>query len=127
MMTISIPFSVVRYFQSRVTALVGVELDLLKSPKRDLELGKAKLLYQYCKEDLNLVMQVIEQSLLDGYLLNHPTLAIVYSKVEELLFKVRRDNEMVKQGGWLERESVKDDLEGGYLNRDYQTERRIVL
>ena len=124
----TIPFSIVRYFQSRVTALTGVELDLLKSPKRDVELGKAKLLHEYCQGDLNVVMAVIDAALEDAYILGHPSLALVHRNVEELLFTVNR-RKARQIGDYLNRVPVEDRPKGGYLNRDYQTitKRRIVL
>ena len=83
----TVPYSIVRFFQARVEALTGVTLDLLGSPKKALELGKAKLLYQQCGDDLNLVMQVIDRALQEKYLLDHPTLAIVHSKVDSCFLR----------------------------------------
>jgi len=121
-----VPYSIVRYFQSRVTALTGVALDLLGSPSQQKELGKAKLLFERCDQDLDLVMQVIEQELLREYVLDHPSLGVIHSNVEQVLFTLRRQKEKPKQGGYLNRGAERAPT-GGYLNRDYQAERRLAL
>ena len=121
-----VPYSIVRYFQSRVSALTGVTLDLLASPNQKKELGKAKLIFERCDRDLNLVMQVIEQELLREYVLDHPSLGVVHSNVERVLFTLRRQKEMAKRSGYLNR-VPEEAPAGGYLNRDSQAERRLVL
>lgn len=120
----SIPYSIVRYFQSVVTRLTGRALDLLKSPKRDLELNKAKLLYQYCQEDMRQVMDVINLAAKQQYLLDHPSLAIVYGQVERLLFSLQ-EGQRPKEG-WLDRRG-EEAAPMGYLDRSDYQERQIVL
>lgn len=119
----NVPYSIVQFFQSRVTDLTGIELDLLNSPRKELELCKAKQLYQRCDDDLMLVMRVINAALLEKYVLDNPSLAVVHSKTEQLLFSLRRKKE--SRGGYLDRSLVVDLMSGRYLERDYQ--REVVL
>lgn len=117
----TVPYSIVQFFQSRVAALTGIELSLLNSPRKGLELSKAKQLYQRCGDDLMLVMRVINSALREKYVLDNPSLAVIHSKVEQLLFALRRQKK--EPSGYLDRSSVVDSMSGRYLER----EREIVL
>lgn len=122
------PYSIVQFFQSQVKSLTGTSIDLVHSPKKDLELNKARLILEYCDDDMRLVMKVIKKALDERYILDRPSLALVYGKIEQILYTLKCQDADPKVGSYLDRPSIPDPNAGDYLSRssDYQ-DRRVSL